>query len=184
MDFSLPAELAQLKDTVDTFVRDQIIPFESDPRWTAHGPTDELRADLNAKAHDAGLLGIHSPKAYGGQGLSHFEKAVVFEAAGSRAALDQALDLVQKTGVLVQVGVHGEHDSVPFNPFRIYERELHIIGSNSLADKFPEAVDVMSEIADQARVLIDDRFEVWDFGAAVDEMAKGQTIKTQLRFGG
>ncbi|MCB1512135.1 MAG: acyl-CoA dehydrogenase family protein [Hyphomicrobiaceae bacterium] len=82
MDFSLPAELAQLKDTVDTFVRDQIIPFESDPRWTAHGPTDELRADLNAKAHDAGLLGIHSPKAYGGQGLSHFEKAVVFEAAG------------------------------------------------------------------------------------------------------
>lgn len=82
MDFSLPAELAQLKDKVDTFVRDEIIPFESDARWTAHGPTDELRADLNAKARDAGLLGIHSPKAYGGQGLSHFEKAVVFEAAG------------------------------------------------------------------------------------------------------
>ena len=124
-----------------------------------------------AEAIDPGLLGTEA-----------FD--VVFEAAGSRAALDQALDLVQKTGVLVQVGVHGEHDSVPFNPFRIYERELHIIGSNSLADKFPEAVDVMSEIADQARVLIDDRFEVWDFGAAVDEMAKGQTIKTQLRFGG
>lgn len=82
MDFTLPPELAQLKDKVDRFVREEIMPFESDPRWTAHGPTDALRKDLNDKARDAGLLGIHSPKAYGGQGLSHFEKAVVFEAAG------------------------------------------------------------------------------------------------------
>lgn len=82
MDFTLPPELAGLKEKVDSFVRDEIIPLESDAGWTSHGPTDVLRKVLNEKARAAGLLGIHSPKDYGGQGLSHFEKAVVFEAAG------------------------------------------------------------------------------------------------------
>jgi len=82
MDFNLPTDLAALKDKVDSFVREQIIPFEKDPRWDAHGPGDDLRRELNAKAREADLLAIHSPKAYGGRGLSHFEKAIVFEAAG------------------------------------------------------------------------------------------------------
>ena len=107
---------------------------------------------------------------------------VVFEAAGAKPALTQAIDLVQKNGVLVQVGVLDETDTVPFNPFRIYERELRIIGSNSCADRFPEAVDVMSDIAEQVRPLIDDSHLVWDFEAAVSDMAKGLSIKTQLHF--
>lgn len=107
---------------------------------------------------------------------------VVFEAAGARPAVTQAFDLVRKTGVLVQVGVLGETEMVPFSPFRIYERELTIVGSNSCADKFPEAVEVMSDIAEQVRPLIDDSHLVWDFEAAVGDMAKGLTIKTQLHF--
>ncbi len=109
---------------------------------------------------------------------------VVFEAAGAKPALTQAIDLVQKNGVLVQVGVLDETETATFNPFRLYERELRIVGSNSCADKFPEAVDVMSDIADTVRPLIDDRHLVWDFEAAVGDMAKGLTIKTQLHFEG
>ncbi len=82
MDFTLPAQTAALKDRVDAFVRKDIIPFETDSRWSDHGPTDALRKDLNAKAAQAGLLAIHSPQDYGGEDLSHFEKAIVFEAAG------------------------------------------------------------------------------------------------------
>ncbi len=128
----------------------------------------------------AGSVGV--PEAVSPSDLGSDRFDVVFEAAGVTAALTQAIDLVQKTGVLVQVGVHDEHQSVPFSPFRIYERELRIVGSNSCADKFPEAVDVMSDIAEQARPLIDDSHLVWDFDAAVSDMAKGQTIKTQLHF--
>ena len=82
MDFALSDRLKDLKARVDAFVRETVIPFETDPRWTAHGPTDELRRDLNAKARDAGLLSAHVPVAYGGMGLDHREKAVVLEAAG------------------------------------------------------------------------------------------------------
>ena len=82
MDFALSPDLVKLKDEVDNFVRQEVIPYENDPRWTDHGPTDELRRELNAKAKSAGLLAVHVQKEYGGRDLSHREKAVVFEAAG------------------------------------------------------------------------------------------------------
>ena len=82
MDFAIDPALAALRDRVAAFVRTVVIPFEVDPRWGAHGPSDELRRDLNAKAKDADLLGINSPKAFGGQGFTHCQQAVVFEAAG------------------------------------------------------------------------------------------------------
>jgi 2-desacetyl-2-hydroxyethyl bacteriochlorophyllide A dehydrogenase len=116
------------------------------------------------------------------EGLGSERFDAVFEAAGVRAALEQAVDRVEKTGILVQVGVHDEEATVPFNPFRIYEREIRIIGSNSCADKFPEAVDVMSDIADNARHLIGPSYAVWDFDAAIRGMAAGTAVKTQLRF--
>ncbi|MGI9423412.1 MAG: acyl-CoA dehydrogenase family protein [Hyphomicrobiaceae bacterium] len=82
MDFAMKPELSQLKDEVDAFVRDQVIPYEKDPRWSEHGPSDALRKELNGKARDANLLAVHVAKDYGGRDLNHFEKAVVFEAAG------------------------------------------------------------------------------------------------------
>ena len=82
MDFSISEELNELRSRVDAFVRERVIPYEGDPRWGAHGPSDPLRVELNEAARDAGLLAVHVAKEYGGQGLSHVEKAVVFEAAG------------------------------------------------------------------------------------------------------
>ncbi|MFV0296344.1 MAG: acyl-CoA dehydrogenase family protein [Hyphomicrobiaceae bacterium] len=82
MDFTIDKPLAELRDRVAAFVREKIIPFEKDPRWTDHGISEDMRRDLNKTAKEAGLLGINSPKEFGGQGFSHFEQAVVFEAAG------------------------------------------------------------------------------------------------------
>jgi alkylation response protein AidB-like acyl-CoA dehydrogenase len=82
MDFTVPTKLAELRDRVGAFVRKDIIPFEADPRWGHHGIPEDMRRDLNEAARRAGLLGINSPEDFGGQGFSHFEQAVVFEAAG------------------------------------------------------------------------------------------------------
>ncbi|MDI4657727.1 acyl-CoA dehydrogenase family protein [Xanthobacter autotrophicus] len=82
MDFALPQELATLEVRTAAFVREELLPFEADPRRTAHGPTDDLRLDLVEKARAAGLLSPHVPREWGGLGLSHLGKAVVFEAAG------------------------------------------------------------------------------------------------------
>ncbi|MFG1463338.1 acyl-CoA dehydrogenase family protein [Xanthobacter sp. DSM 24535] len=82
MDFALPQELVTQEARTAAFVREEILPFEADPRRTAHGPTDDLRLDLVEKARAAGLLSPHVPREWGGLGLSHLGKAVVFEAAG------------------------------------------------------------------------------------------------------
>jgi acyl-CoA dehydrogenase len=82
MDFSLSPEIEALRERVKQFIHDQVIPLENDPRQDSHGPHRELRDELIAKARSAGLLTPHASKVLGGMGLSHIEKAVVFEEAG------------------------------------------------------------------------------------------------------
>ena len=82
MDFHIATETAELATRVKQFVRDEIIPYESDRRWGAHGPSDELRSELNGRARAAGLLSVHAPAEFGGKGLTHLAKAAVLEAAG------------------------------------------------------------------------------------------------------
>ena len=82
IDFALPPEHAELRDRVTAFVRDEVIPRESDTRQDAHGPSDALRLELVGLARAAGLLSPHAPLDWGGLGLDHRGMAVVFEAAG------------------------------------------------------------------------------------------------------
>ena len=82
MDFAIPPELDELRARTAAFVRDKIIPLETDPRQGRHGPTDAFRRELNALAAAAGLLAPHVGTEWGGLGLSHVGKALVFEEAG------------------------------------------------------------------------------------------------------
>ena len=82
VNFAPPADLAALADKVKAFVIDKVIPYEKDARWTAHGPTDELRIELNARAKAAGVFTPHVPKEFGGRAISQIGRALVFEAAG------------------------------------------------------------------------------------------------------
>lgn len=82
MDFSLTPRMQELRDRTRAFVTEKIVPLEKDPRRTAHGPTDELRLEMNELARVAGLLSPHVDERWGGLGLSHQERAIVFEQAG------------------------------------------------------------------------------------------------------
>ena len=82
MDFSLTPKLEGLRDRTRSFIRDQVIPFEKDPRQNEHGPNEDLRKDLIELARKAGLLTPHASIEMGGLGLSHIEKAIIFEEAG------------------------------------------------------------------------------------------------------
>ncbi len=82
MDFSLPDGVAELAERTRRFVRERILPYENDPRQTAHGPSPELRCELLALGRAAGLLSPHVGREWGGLGLDHRAQAVVFEEAG------------------------------------------------------------------------------------------------------
>jgi acyl-CoA dehydrogenase len=82
MDFGLSPELAELERRIHDFVAREIVPLENDPRQDAHGPSRELCLELQRRGKEAGLWSLHAPRHYGGLGLSHVERAIVFEAAG------------------------------------------------------------------------------------------------------
>src|ERR1700722_9096824 len=65
---------------VEAFVREQIVPYERDPRCGAHGPTEELVAELRQRARAAGLLTPHILP--DGSHITHRETARVLRAAG------------------------------------------------------------------------------------------------------
>ena len=93
MNFDIPAELKALQEKTRRFIAEEIIPFEKDPRVTAHGPTEALRNELVAKAKAAGLLTPHASMELGGLGLDHFAKAIVFEEAGYSTLGPTALNI-------------------------------------------------------------------------------------------
>src|SRR5204863_3564895 len=82
MDFTIPDDILALKERTEHFVREQIMPRESDPRQTPHGPTEEFRCELVSLAQQAGLVAPHVGREWGGLGLDDRGKAIVFEAAG------------------------------------------------------------------------------------------------------
>ena len=93
IDFSLSTELATLKARVRQFITEQVIPLEGDPRQGAHGPEPALCAELTARARRAELLSPHVAPHYGGLGLSHMGRAIVFEEAGTSLLGPVALNI-------------------------------------------------------------------------------------------
>jgi acyl-CoA dehydrogenase len=65
---------------VEAFVRQTVAPYQNDPRCDAHGPNEDLVAELRDKARSAGVLTPHILK--GGEHLHHVEVAKVLRAAG------------------------------------------------------------------------------------------------------
>lgn len=69
-----------LADRVEAFVRDTVIPYEGDTRCTAHGPNEELVAELRSKARAAGLMTPHILP--DGSHLTQLETAAVLKCSG------------------------------------------------------------------------------------------------------
>ncbi|HYF19648.1 MAG TPA: acyl-CoA dehydrogenase family protein [Ramlibacter sp.] len=67
-------------DRVERFVRETVIPYERDPRLTAHGPTEELVLELRAAARSAGVLTPHILD--DGHHLTQRETAAVLQRSG------------------------------------------------------------------------------------------------------
>src|SRR5690554_5555575 len=93
MNFDISPELQKLQERTRQFIAEEIIPLERDRGQTVHGPSEELRRRLVAKAREAGLLTPHASRDLGGLGLSHFEKAIVFEEAGYSTLGPTALNI-------------------------------------------------------------------------------------------
>ena len=80
-DFTPSPRELDLEARTQRFIRDVIIPYESNPR--VQGPiTDDLVQELRGRARAAGLLAPQVGTEWGGYGLNHRETATVLRASG------------------------------------------------------------------------------------------------------
>lgn len=75
-----PGEYDALAAQVEAFVRDVIVPYEKDVRKGEHGPSEELVAELRAKARSAGLMTPHMQE--NGEHLSQRATTRVLKSSG------------------------------------------------------------------------------------------------------
>ncbi|MBA2933861.1 acyl-CoA dehydrogenase family protein [Sphingomonas sp. CGMCC 1.13654] len=73
-------DAAAIAARVEAFVRDVVVLYEQDPRLGAHGPSEELVAELRAKAKAASVLTPHILE--GGAHLTQVETAMVLKPSG------------------------------------------------------------------------------------------------------
>ena len=65
---------------VEHFIRSTVVSYERDPRWSAHGPSEDLVSELRTLARRAGVM---TPHIIDGEAhLTHRDTALVLRAAG------------------------------------------------------------------------------------------------------
>ena len=74
MEFTLDAEQRQIRDTVASFVDEEVV-----PRAAEIDETDEFPEDLVSEMADLGLMGMPFPTEYGGSGLDYHSYAIGIE---------------------------------------------------------------------------------------------------------
>jgi len=81
VDFQRGPRELELEQRTLQFIRESIIPYESDPRLL-YGVSDDLVQEMRQKARLAGLLSHQVGSEWGGYGLNHREIATVLRASG------------------------------------------------------------------------------------------------------
>jgi acyl-CoA dehydrogenase len=76
----MKTRVTELAARVEVFVREEVVPYERDPRRSAHGPAEDLVVELRNRARAAGLLTPHILP--DGSHLTHRETALVLRASG------------------------------------------------------------------------------------------------------
>ena len=89
VDFSIPPELDGLRRRVADFVRDEVLPVESD---VTEGDFDQILEGLRKKARDAGLWTPHLPEEWGGLGVGPLGMALISQECGVSGLASLALN--------------------------------------------------------------------------------------------
>lgn len=106
MDFQITAEQQELKESVRAFIDERV-----EPRMDEIEAINDIPSDILAAAGELGLFGMSIPEAYGGSGLSRFERTLVHQMVG-RSGFGFAGTIAAHTGIgsdgLVEMGTDSQ----------------------------------------------------------------------------
>lgn len=95
---------------------------------------------------------------------------IVVDATGVAAVIERALDLLDRTGVLLVMGVATLTATVQFSPSRLNWQEQSILGSTSVNGHLADAVAFLRDSGSWLTPIVTDIVDLTEFGSAVERL--------------
>jgi 2-desacetyl-2-hydroxyethyl bacteriochlorophyllide A dehydrogenase len=105
---------------------------------------------------------------------------IVVDCTGVVAAIEDGLGRVAPGGTFQQFGVANEDATASFSPYRIYNKEIRIVGSMAVLHSFERAAELFAEGALRPDVMISHRMGLEDYPAALEQFRRGVGRKIQV----
>lgn len=115
-----------------------------------------------------------------GDQLTRQEFDYVLEATGVPSAVEDAFTKLRTRGTFMQLGVTPADFEMKIRPHDIFQRELRIIGSFSVADSYPDASELILSLAPSLEKLVTHRFRLEQFGEALAAMSSPGALKVHI----
>jgi 2-desacetyl-2-hydroxyethyl bacteriochlorophyllide A dehydrogenase len=105
----------------------------------------------------------------------------VIDCTGVVAAIEDGLGRVAPGGTFQQFGVSAEKAVARFEPYKIYNQEIRIVGSMAVLHSFERAGELFAAGALNSAVMISDRFALDDYPKAIEQFKAGVGRKIQVQ---
>ncbi|GAA4617390.1 alcohol dehydrogenase catalytic domain-containing protein [Saccharopolyspora hordei] len=129
-----------------------------------------------AAALEFGADAVHAP----GERPGERDVDLVVEASGHPSAAADALLRLDKRGTLLQMGVVSPTERIDLFPYDLFDRELTIVGSQSLATAYPEAVRAIADLPDLASRMVTHTFGLGEYAEALEAAGSDSARKVHV----
>lgn len=106
---------------------------------------------------------------------------VVIDCTGVVAAIEDGLSRVGRGGTFQQFGVSNEKAVARFEPYRIYNQEIRIVGSMAVLHSFERAGELLAAGFLRPEVMISDRIDLEHYPEALAQFKQGVGRKIQVQ---
>jgi 2-desacetyl-2-hydroxyethyl bacteriochlorophyllide A dehydrogenase len=106
---------------------------------------------------------------------------VVIDCTGVVAAIEDGLRRVARGGTFQQFGVSAEKAVARFEPYKVYNQEIRIVGSMAVLHSFERAGELFAAGTLRPEVMISDRFPLDDYPKALEQFKAGVGRKIQVQ---
>ncbi len=112
--------------------------------------------------------------------LGSLEADYVIDATGMGAAIEVGLARAAPGGTVMLFGVATPEARVSLAPYRVYARELTIVGSMAVLHTYGQAVGTVARHADRLRPMVTHRVPLEGFARALGLLREGAAVKVTL----
>jgi 2-desacetyl-2-hydroxyethyl bacteriochlorophyllide A dehydrogenase len=113
--------------------------------------------------------------------LAPYGFAVVVDATGVPAVIEQAFQYLKPRGQYLQFGVAPRDARISLSPYDLFQHDWTVVGSFALCYTFQPAIAWLSSGIVRVEPLISHTLPLAEFPAALEAFAAGQTMKVHLR---